>query len=81
MCLVIAVLLAALSFNFYINGFYLQGILTALFSAGFIFFMIRNIRCKQNSCGIKTYKHKEDEKSVPGSADHTHLDQQKAESK
>ena len=81
MCLVISVLLGALSINFYLNGFYMQAVLMAALSLGFIIFMIRNIRCKQSSCGVRNDKHKEDEKSAPDSPDHTHLDQQRVENK
>ena len=81
MCLVISVLLGALGINFYLNGFYMQAALMAVLSSTLIVFMIRNISCRQNSCGIKSGKHKEDEKNDPDSPDHTHLDQQKAENK
>jgi len=60
MCLVISVLLAALGINFYLNGFYIQAGLMAVLSLGFMALMIRNIKCRQKSCGLKKGKNKDD---------------------
>jgi len=60
MCLVISVLLAALSFNFYLNGFYIQTAVMAVFSLGFIVLMVRNVGCNKGMCLIKKDTFQED---------------------
>jgi len=60
MCLVIAVLLGALSVNFLLNGFWLQALIMALMTFAAAFFMIRNIRCTITACGFRKHTHKSD---------------------
>lgn len=62
MCLVISVLLGSLGINFYLNGFYMQASLMGVISIAFMIFMIRNIRCAKNACGLKKEKSEEGEK-------------------
>jgi len=56
MCLVIGVLLAALGFNFYLNGFYMQASLMVALSLLFAVLMLKNISCKKNSCKFNPKK-------------------------
>lgn len=74
MCLVISVLLAALGINFYLNGFYMQAALMAALSVSFIVLMIKNMTCRQKSCGLKKDKHKEDKESTADSLSDTDLE-------
>ncbi len=53
MCLVFAVILLALSINFYFNGFMIQAIFTALFALAAIVFMIRSITDCKSGCNLR----------------------------
>jgi len=59
MCLVLSIVLAALGFNFYLNGFYIQAALMGLLSIGFLLLMIRNISCRRHGCGVNKTEPKE----------------------
>ncbi len=52
MCLVFAGVLLALSVNFYLNGFMIQAIFTALFALAAIVFMIRNMTECKSGCNL-----------------------------
>jgi len=81
MCLVISVLLGALGANFYLNGFFMQALLMAVLSIGFMALMIRNVRCRKNECSLKKGKNKVNEPSAQDFEDHTHSDPKEAENK
>ena len=53
MCLVLGLVFGALSVNFYLNGFVMQSFITGALALVLMVFMIRNIRCRQNSCLVK----------------------------
>ena len=61
MCLVLSVLLTALAINFYINGFFIQAIMTGAVALLLLIGMIRNVGCRKTGCGID-FKVKEDER-------------------
>ena len=61
MCLVIGVLLAILSVNFYLNGFVLQAAIAGVLSLVLISFMIRNVGCPNGACKPKIKDKKEEE--------------------
>ena len=56
MCLVISVLLFALSANFFLNGFFLQAGLSSAVAVGLIVLLIKNVKCRQNRCGLNLNK-------------------------
>ncbi|MBE0499087.1 MAG: hypothetical protein IBX43_07605 [Campylobacterales bacterium] len=58
MCLVLGVLLGALSVNFFLNGFYLSSLVTAVMALALFALMVRNVNCVKNGC--KTRLKKED---------------------
>lgn len=60
MCLVLSVLLFALSVNFYLNGFLLQAGLIGVMAVAFMILMIRNIGCRKNACGLDKKSRDED---------------------
>lgn len=56
MCLVLSVLLGALSVNFYLNGFYLPSIATGVMALALFALMVRNIGCVKNGCKTRLKK-------------------------
>lgn len=56
MCLVISVLMAVMSVNFYLNGFYVQAFITVAMAVGLIVFMIRGAGCRGGACKTKIEK-------------------------
>lgn len=59
MCLVLSVLLGALSANFFLNGFYLPSLATGVMALALFALMVRNVNCVNKGC--KTRLKKEDE--------------------
>jgi len=53
MCLVISILLAVMSVNFFLNGFILQAVIMGSISLAFAYFMYRNLGCPNGSCAPK----------------------------
>lgn len=56
MCLVLAVLLGALSVNFYLNGFYLPSLATGVMALAILTLMVRNVSCVKNGCKTRLKK-------------------------
>lgn len=60
MCLVLGVLLGALSVNFFLNGFFLHSLATGVMALGLFVVMARNIKCVKNGCTIIKKEEKND---------------------
>ncbi len=61
MCLVIGLLLLVMSMNFYLNGFFIQSVITGVAAISVIVFMKRNISCTKGSCKTKNKEDKQDD--------------------
>lgn len=57
----LSLLLAALSVNFYLNGFLIQALMTGVLALVLLILMIRNVKCRKKGCAMD-YKTKEDER-------------------
>ncbi len=56
MCLVLSILIGALSVNFYLNGFYLPSLVMGIMALGLFIVMVRNVNCVKNGCKTRTKK-------------------------
>lgn len=56
MCLVLFVVLAGLSVQFFLDGLVLQGAIMALLAVLFLVLMVRNIACVRGQCDIRKGK-------------------------
>ena len=60
MCLVFAAILLVLSVNFYLNGFFIQAVFTALFVLVAMVFIIKNRSSCKTSCNLQRKEEKDD---------------------